>query len=68
MENFFSSNQSQTESEKHDMEDEQCIYQEETDQDQKKQKITNFPENLVARSHMVAPWKGGTVLLFLLQI
>ena len=27
------------------------------------EKITSFPENLVARSHMVTPWKGGNVLL-----
>ena len=51
---FFSSNRSQTESETHDTEDEQCFCQVETDDDQKKRKITNFPENLAARSHTVA--------------
>ena len=42
-------------SEKNDTEEEQCINQEETDEDQRKpKKITNFPEKLVVRSHMVA--------------
>ena len=36
IESFFASNQSQTESEKNDTEDEQCINQEETDGDQRK--------------------------------
>ena len=35
--------------------DEQCINHEETDEDQRKpKKITNIPENLAVRSHMVA--------------
>ena len=51
----FSQNQSQKKSEKNDTEEEQCINQEETDEDQRKpKKITNFPENLVATSQMVA--------------
>ena len=50
---FFAPNQSQNESEKNDTEEEQCVNQEETDEDQRKpKKITNFPENLVARSHI----------------
>ena len=63
---IFAPNQSQKKSEKNDTEEEQCINQEETDEDQRKpKKITNFPENLVARSQMVALWKGGDVLLIL---
>ena len=55
LESCFVPNQSQSESEKNDTEEEQCINQEETDEDQRKpKKITNFPENLVARSQMVA--------------
>ena len=55
LERFFAPNRSQSESEKNDTEEEQCINQEETDEDQRKpKKITNFPENLVARSQMVA--------------
>jgi len=38
IESSFASNRSQTESEKNDTEDEQCINQEETDEDQKKAK------------------------------
>ena len=55
LESFFARNRSQSESEKNDTEEEQCINQEETNEDRRKpKKITNFPENLVARSHMVA--------------
>ena len=55
IESFFTPNQSQIESEKNDTE-EQCFSEEETDEDQRKPKnsSTNFPENLVGRSHMVA--------------
>ena len=43
IQSFFALNRSQTESEKDDTEDEQCINQEETDEDQKKpKKITTF--------------------------
>ena len=31
---------------------EECINQEETDEEKETEKITNFPENLVARSHI----------------
>ena len=56
---FCSTSKRQSESEKKDTEEEECINQEETDEDHRKtEKITNFPENLVARSHMVALWKG----------
>ena len=63
LERFFAPNQSQSESEKNDVTvEEQCISnQEETDaRIEGTEKIT--------RSHMVAPWKGGDVLLFLLEI
>ena len=68
IESFFTSNQSQTESEKNDTEDEQYINQEETDEDQRKPKNHEHSRNLAARSHMVALWKGGNVQLFLLEI
>ena len=55
LESFFAPNRSQSESEKNDTEGEQCINQEETDEDRRKpKKITNFPANLVVRSHLVA--------------
>ena len=48
LESFFTPNRSQSESEKNDTVEEQCINQEETNEDRKKpKKITNFPENLV---------------------
>ena len=52
LESFFAPNQSQSESEKNDTEEEQCINQEETDEGKETEKITNFPENLVVRSHI----------------
>ena len=61
LESFFAPNQSQSESEKNDTEEEQCINQEETDEDQRKPKK-------ITRSHVVALWKGGDVLLFLSDI
>ena len=51
----------QSESEKNNTEEEQCIYQEETDEDQRKPKK-------ITRSQVVALWKGGDVLLFLSEI
>ena len=45
LESFFSPNQSQRESEKNDTEEEQCINQEETDEDQRKPKK-------ITRSHV----------------
>ena len=54
IERFFASSRSQTESEKKDTEEEQCINQEEMDKFKETEKITNIPENLAARSHMVA--------------
>ena len=69
VESFFASNRSHTELAKSNTEEEQCINQEETGEEQRKQKKSlNSPENLAARSHMVALWKGGNVLLFLLGI
>ena len=69
IESFFAPNRSQSESEKNDTEEEQCINQEETDEDERKpKKITNFSENLVARSYVVALQKGGDVLLFLSEM
>ena len=44
---FFTPNQSQSESEKNDTEEEQCINQEETDEDRRKPKK-------ITRSHVVA--------------
>ena len=38
LESFFAPNRSQSESEKNDTEEEQCINQEETDEDQRKPK------------------------------
>ena len=52
LESFFTPNRSQSESEKNDTEEEECINQEETDEEKETEKITNFPENLVARSHI----------------
>ena len=56
LESFFVPNRSEIESEKNDTEEEQCINQEETYEDRRKPKISRvrFPENLVARSQMVA--------------
>ena len=65
LESFFARNRSQSESEKNDTEEEQCIDQEETDEDRRKpKKITNFPENLVARSHMVGYEKEAMFCYF----
>ena len=61
LERFFTPNRSQSESEKNDTEEEQCINQEETDEDRRKPKK-------ITRSHVVALWKGGHVLLFLSEI
>ena len=60
LESFFTANRSQSESEKNDTEEDECINQEETDEDQRKPKKspTFFPENLFARSPMVVLWKG----------
>ena len=52
LESFFTPNRSQSESEKNDTEEEECINQEEMDEEKETEKITNFPENLVARSHI----------------
>ena len=70
IESFFAPNRSQSESEKNDTEEEQCINQEETDEDQRKpkKKSRTFQKNLVARSYVVAQQKGGDVLLFLSEI
>ena len=51
LESFFAPNQSQSESEKNDTEEEQCINQEETDEDRRKPKK-------ITRSHVVVLWKG----------
>ena len=60
LESFFTPNRSQSESEKNDTEEEECINQEETDEDQRKPKKspTFFPQNLFAGSPMVVLWKG----------
>ena len=52
LESFFAPNQSQSESEKNDTEEEQCINQEETDEDRRKPKK-------ITRSHIVTLRKGG---------
>ena len=46
LERFFAPNRSQSESEKNDTEEEQCINQEETDEDRRKPKK-------ITRSHVV---------------
>ena len=51
LESCFVPNQSQSESEKNDTEEEQCINQEETDEDRRKPKK-------ITRSHVVVLWKG----------
>ena len=51
LERCFVPNQSKSESEKNDTEEEQCINQEETDEDQRKPKK-------ITRSHVVVLWKG----------
>ena len=61
LESFFAPNEGQSESEKNDTEEEQCINQEEADEDQRKPKK-------ITRSQVVALWKGGDVLLFLSEI
>ena len=51
LESFVASNRSQSESEKNDIEEEQCINREEMDEDQRKPKRSQTnPENLVVRS------------------
>ena len=45
LESFFTPNRSQSESEKNDTEEEECINQEEADEEKENEKITNFPEN-----------------------
>ena len=52
LESFFTPNQSQSESEKNVPKKKEHINQEETDEGKETEKITNFPENLVARSHI----------------
>ena len=49
---LFHSKSKPSESEKNDTEEEERINQEETDEGKETEKITNFPENLVARSHI----------------
>ena len=49
---LFHSKSKPSESEKNDTEEEERINQEETDEGKETEKITNFPENLVVRSHI----------------
>ena len=61
LESCFVPNQSQSESEKNDTEEEQCINQEETDEDRRKPKKSR--DHTWLRYENLG--KGGNVLLFL---
>ena len=52
IESFFAPNRSQTESEKNDTEEEQCINQEETDEDQRKPKKSRTFQKTWLRDHI----------------
>jgi len=62
---LFSSNRSQSESEKNDTEEEQCINQEEMVEDQRKPKKSRTSRKTWLRDHVVALRKGGDILIFL---
>ena len=51
IESFFAPNRSQTESEKNDTEEEECINQEETDEDQRKPKKSRTLQKTWLRDH-----------------
>ena len=52
IESFFAPNRSQSESEKNDTEEEQCINQEEMDEDQRKLKKSRTSQKTWLRDHM----------------
>ena len=52
IESFFAPNRSQSESEKNDAEEEQCINQEEMDEDQRKPKKSRTSQRTWLQDHM----------------